>query len=169
MWNSSSSTTTTFLNAQLDKANLFNSFFQSVFIKDSEASDFQNPSQLTEHVISYLSCSVEEVAKLLQSIDINKATGPDNIPPRILKECAMELALPLTNFFNFTLSRGNIPTDWKVANVVPIFKSGKNNLADNYHPISLTSVIVKTGFIQKIETFFQGLFKDQIYFSRTLH
>ena len=56
----------------------------------------------------------------------------------------MELALPLTIFFNFTLSRGNIPTDWKVANVVPIFKSGKNNLADNYRPISLTSVDVKT-------------------------
>ena len=56
----------------------------------------------------------------------------------------MELVLPLTNFFNFTLSRGNIPTDWKVANVVPIFKSGKKNLADNYRPISLTSVVVKT-------------------------
>ena len=128
----------------LDKANLFNSFFQSVFIKDSEASDFQNPSQLNEHVIGDLSCSVEEVAKLLQSSDVNKASGLDNIPPRILKECAMELALPLRNFFNFTLSRGNIPADWKVANVVPIFKSGKNNLADNYRSISLTSVVVKT-------------------------
>jgi len=56
----------------------------------------------------------------------------------------MELALPLTNFLNFTLSRENIPNDWKVANVVPIFKSGKNNLADNYRPISLTGVVVKT-------------------------
>ena len=55
----------------------------------------------------------------------------------------MELALPLTNFFNFTLSREPIPTDWKVANVVPIFKSGKNNLADNYRPFSLTNVVVK--------------------------
>ncbi|KAK2555811.1 hypothetical protein P5673_022424, partial [Acropora cervicornis] len=54
----------------------------------------------------------DEGAKLLHSIDVNKASGPDNIPPRILKECAMELALPLTNFFNFTLSRGNIPTYW---------------------------------------------------------
>ena len=90
-----------------------------------------------------VTCSADEVAKLLQSIDVNKASGPDNIPPRILKECAMELALSLTNFFNFTLSRGNIPTDWKVANVVPIFKSGKNNLADNYRPIPLTSVVVK--------------------------
>ena len=75
---------------------------RAVFIKDSDASDFQNPRQLTEHVISDLSFSVEEVAKLLQSIDGNKASGPDNIPPRILKECAMELALPLTNFFHFT-------------------------------------------------------------------
>jgi len=50
-------------HSPLDKANVFNSFFQSVFIKDSEASDVQNPSQLTEHVIGDLSCSVEEVAK----------------------------------------------------------------------------------------------------------
>ena len=126
-----------------DKANLFNSFFQSVYTKASEASNFQNLNQLTEHVIGDLSCIVEEVTKLLQSIDVNKASGPDNISPRVLKECAMELALPLTIFFNFTLSRGNIPTDWKVANAVPIFKSGKNNLADNYRPISLTSVVVK--------------------------
>ena len=55
----------------------------------------------------------------------------------------MELALPLTNFFNFTLSRGNIPTYWKVANVVPIFKSGKNNSADKYRQTSLTSVVMK--------------------------
>ena len=45
-------------------------------------------------VIGDLSCSVEEVTKLLQSIDVNKASGPDNISPRVLKECAMELALP---------------------------------------------------------------------------
>ena len=45
----------------LDKANLFNSFFQSVYIKVSKASNFQNSNQLTEHVIGDLSCSVEEV------------------------------------------------------------------------------------------------------------
>ena len=95
-------------------------------------------------MLSVTSCSVEEVAKLFQSIDVKKESGPDNIPPRILRECAMELALPLTIFFNFTLSRVNIPTDWKVANIVPIFKSGKNNLADNYRPISLASVVAKT-------------------------
>ena len=50
----------------LDKANLFNSFFQSVYIKVSKASNFQNSNQLTEHVIGDLSCSVEEVTKLLQ-------------------------------------------------------------------------------------------------------
>jgi len=124
-----------------EKEHIYHSIKQT--FSTSEASDYQNLSQLTDHVIGDLSCSADEVAKLLQSIDVNKASDPDIIPPRILKECAMELALPLTNFFNFTLSRGNIPTDWKVANVVPIFKSGKNNLADNYRPISLTSVVVK--------------------------
>ena len=39
---------------------------------------------------------------------------------------------------------GRLPVDWKLANVVPVFKSGKNTLADNYRPVSLTSIIVKT-------------------------
>ena len=60
------------------------------------------------------------------------------------KPAAKHHYLVVSKEHNFTLSRGNIPTDWKVANVVPIFKSGKNNLADNYRPISLTSVVVKT-------------------------
>ena len=33
--------------------------------------------------------------------------------------------------------------DWKIANVTPVFKKGSCSLAENYRPISLTSVICK--------------------------
>ena len=56
----------------------------------------------------------------------------------------MELALSLTRLFNYSLSRGTLPIDWKAANVVPILKSGEQTAVDNYRPVSLTSVVVKS-------------------------
>ena len=41
------------------------------------------------------------------------------------------------------MSEGCIPTDWKIANVTPIFKKGSKLKPDNYRPVSLTSVICK--------------------------
>jgi len=39
---------------------------------------------------------------------------------------------------------GSLPQDWVTANVVPVYKRNKKNLASNYRPISLTSLVVKT-------------------------
>ena len=44
--------------------------------------------------------------------------------PRILKEIRNELVLPLTILFENSLLQGEIPEDWKIANVSPIFKKG---------------------------------------------
>ena len=84
------------------------------------------------------------MAKVLKSLNVNKACGPDGISPRLLKECHMELAPSLARLFNYSLSRGTLPTDWKTVNVVRIFKSGEQTEVDNYRPVSLTSVVVKT-------------------------
>ena len=58
-------------------------------------------------------------------------------------ETTKDLCGPLAYLFNYSLSLGKIPTKWKEANVLPIFKSGENTLADNYRPISLTSLVIK--------------------------
>jgi len=41
-----------------------------------------------------------------------------------LKEVADEIAEPLTEIFNKSVSEGVVPQDWKIANVTPIFKKG---------------------------------------------
>ena len=84
------------------------------------------------------------MAKVLKSLNVSKACGTDGASPRLLKECHIELAPSLTRFFNYSLSRGTLPIDWKTANVVPIFKSGEQTPVDNYRPVSLTGVIVKS-------------------------
>jgi hypothetical protein len=83
------------------------------------------------------------VLKLLLSLDIGKATGPDGIGNRLLKEAAPSICDPLCALFNKSLQAGVFPDCWKRANVIPIHK--KNSLTDcgNYRPISLLPCISK--------------------------
>ena len=82
--------------------------------------------------------------KLLQDLDPNKSSGPDDIPAKILKIAAEELAPALTNIFQCSLDTGKLPESWLQANITPIFKKGDRNTASNYRPVSLTSICCKT-------------------------
>ena len=87
--------------------------------------------------------SVDGVEKLLCNLNPNIACGPDGIIPRILKECAHEIAPALTVIFQMSLDSGTLPLDWKRANISPIFKKGDRSKASNYRPVSLTCVACK--------------------------
>ena len=67
----------------------------------------------------------------------------DGIHPRVLKECAKELAEPLTILFQTSLKESKTPMDWKEVIVTPIFKKGKRHEVGNNRPISLTAVCFK--------------------------
>ena len=109
-----------------------------------------------------IQASVQEVLKALKNIDPSKASGPDQIPGRVLRECSAEIAPSLTRLINTSLSVGCVPQDWKRANVVPIFKKGDNEDVCNYRAISLLSLISKIA-----ERFvlgrFLNFFADKIY------
>ena len=84
------------------------------------------------------------VSKLLSSLDVTKANGPDGIPARMLKHTATSITHSITKLFNLSLRIGHIPSEWKQSLVVPIPKS--NNIKgspNNYRPISLLSVFSK--------------------------
>ena len=83
------------------------------------------------------------MVKQLQNLNPSKATGPDNIPSRVLKEFASEIAPYLCIIFQQSIDLGQVPNDWKHAKVSAIFKKGKRDEASNYRPISLTSVTCK--------------------------
>ena len=85
----------------------------------------------------------EGVEKLLKNLDLNKATGPDNIGPRILQIAAEELGPALSLIFQRSLDTGDLPESWFQTNISPIYKKGDRTLAENYRPVSLTSVCCK--------------------------
>lgn len=124
------------------KAELFNRFFFSVFNKNKPADARPN---FEHHIFGLDKFSVHEidVRKGLKDLNINKACGHDLIPNIVLKNCADILAKSLTFLFNKILELGIIPSDWKRANVVPIFKSGCKNNIRNYRPVSLLPVVSK--------------------------
>ncbi|CAM4560474.1 unnamed protein product [Caretta caretta] len=66
--------------------------------------------------------------------------GLDALHPRVLKELVDVIAEPLAIIFENSWRTGEVPDDWKKANVVPIFKKGKKEDPGNYRPVSLTSV-----------------------------
>ena len=83
------------------------------------------------------------VEKLLSSLNSGKAAGPDDLPPRVLKELSSVISWFLTRIFQQSLETGKIPKQWKEANIIPIFKKGDKTMASNYRPVSLTCVASK--------------------------
>ena len=100
--------------------------------------------------LSTLSVTVEQMSKALKSLNPSKSPGPDEIHPKILREVADEMAVPLSYLFNVCMKHGKLPSDWKKAEVRPLFKKGDKSQPGNYRPVSLTSIVCKVfeGFIR---------------------
>ncbi len=97
----------------LEKAEILNQQFQSVFTdEDTQHLPDMGPSPYAP--IANIHISTEGVFKLLQNINPSKASGPDSIPGRLLKECAREVAPALRMLFQRSVTTGQLPDDWKV-------------------------------------------------------
>ena len=73
----------------------------------------------------------------------NKAPGPDNIGPKLIKFVAGEICNPIQYIYNLSFEQGIIPDKLKLAKVIPVFKSGDPTLPSNYRPISLLDIFDK--------------------------
>jgi len=66
--------------------------------------------------------------------------GPDGIHSKLLRELAEELAKPLSIIYQQSWLTGEVPDDWRIASVTPIYKKGRKEYPRNHRPASLTSV-----------------------------
>ena len=87
--------------------------------------------------------SARKVCRVLRSLKTDKASGPDGIPPRFLKEFGEELAPVLCHLFRLSLISCTYPSSWKHALVQSVPKKGDCSNPSNYCSIALTSAVAK--------------------------
>lgn len=125
---------------------IFNDQFSSIFTRE-DFSNFPTPTNIFQgedhDKCTTIEIKLEDVRKRLSALREDKSAGADDLSPRLLKHISTEIAEPLTTIFNLSLREGNVPLDWRKANVAPIYKKGSKNLAENYRPVSLTSNLSK--------------------------
>ena len=125
------------------KAEILNNQFLSAFTAE-DTSNIPSKGASPFPAMSNIQVSVGGVKNLLMNLEIKKATGPDFIPAFILKTAANEISPFLTSLFQLSLDSGVVPPDWRQAWIVPIYKKkGEKHLAQNYRPVSLTSITCK--------------------------
>ena len=125
---------------------VLNEYFSSVFTTEDISSlpvPFTKFEGNKSENLGQLVVIPEIIAKKIKKMKNNKSHGVDQIPPKLLKEIVEQISTPLAKLFNLSLEEGIAPSEWKEANITPLFKKGSRNKPENYRPVSLTSVVCK--------------------------
>ena len=80
------------------------------------------------------------VADKIKALKTRKSTGPDNIPPKLLKLAGDAIVPSLLSLFRLSIITGRVFTSWKTARLTPVYKKDDETDCCNYRPISLLSV-----------------------------
>ena len=115
-----------------------NAYFASVFTHEHKT--LPEFDYVLDEKLCNVLCTPSEVGKHLKNLNIHKSPGPDKLLPRILKECALELSTSLCNLFNKSFQSGSLPSDWKIAHIIPVHKKRPKHKKENYRQISLTLI-----------------------------
>ena len=126
-----------------EKVNICNRLYQSAFTREDD-SDPPSKGASPFSFMGDMTVDPKGVAKLLNRLNVHKASGPDGLNARVLKECSNEISPILALIYNESLTRGNVPDKWRQANVSPVFKKSEKYDAAYYRPVSLTCICCKT-------------------------
>jgi len=151
--------------SDVESAQALGRYFSEVFIREGEYKPEYSEDVNVEAGFGQINIDRNTVMKKLQKLQMDKAQGPDDIHPAVLRNCAEIISKPLTMIYEKSLQEGKLPDDWKVATVIPIYKKGSKNDAGNYRPVSLTSVpckvlesVMKDAMVDYLET--TGFYND---------
>ena len=78
----------------------------------------------------------QEIEMEISKLKSSKATGPFSIPINLLKITRSSLLTALQIIYNISFSTGLVPDQFKIANVIPIYKRGPETMLNNYPPKS---------------------------------
>ena len=134
---------TKLLSNTIDIANEFNDYFVNIGKTLSQAVprvDIISSTFLFKPLTNsfFLSpTSLQEIQDIISILRSGKACGPFSIPVPLLKILKFVMSKPLEILYNFSFSSGSVPDAFKIARVIPVYKSGSPLLLTNYRAISL--------------------------------
>ena len=138
-----------FINDYLEIANGFNTFFSQVgpnLASDIPQSDTTFKDYLPDSnpiMFEFSRISEIDILKICNQLKPKLSSGADFISNKLLKLIAPIIITPLHYLINLSLESGYIPREFKIAKVVPVFKTGDKHDFNNYRPISLLSSFSK--------------------------
>ena len=124
-------------------ADTFNTYFSQIGQKLAEKIPTTNKNFhnfLTDqnpHSMFFVPTTREEITDIVNNLKLKKSSGHDGIDNCLLKSIILSIVNPLVHIFNLSLTTGYVPTNTKIAKVIPIFKKGDALETNNYRPISL--------------------------------
>ena len=125
----------------------------------------KSPQKSLAHSIPMGEITVDPkgVLKLSNNLNIHKASGPDCLSARVLKECSSKISPMLALIYNESLAQGTVPDDWRQAIVSPVFKKGEKYNAANYRPVPLSPIHISLAAAVHLSTnTFLGNFVRQL-------
>ena len=125
------------------RAEILNNCFQRAFTQEQLPATpvLSVGRELPE--LSDVIISPEAVKLKLQALDPTSTPGPDGIHPRVLQGTRHSICTPLAHLYRRSLDTGELPGDWTIGRIVPIFKNGDRHDPGNYRPVSLMSITCK--------------------------
>jgi hypothetical protein len=97
----------------------------------------ENDPVISNDTFKFRVLNEDGVFNILQTMDISKATGADNISAKVLNTAAPYISNVVSNIFNACYQYGRFPSSWKTARVTTLFKGGSKTDRDNRRPISV--------------------------------
>lgn len=133
-----------------EKANLFNDFFINIGKKLNDSIPTSNknhePPVNNKNICQSLflkPVTGNEIVQIIATLKKNSSSGEDGISAILIKKLHIFLIEPLKYLINLCFSTCQIPENWKISIVTPIYKAGNKQEKTNYRPISVINNFAK--------------------------
>ena len=181
------------VNQSIDVANIFNEYYVNVTKEIGEVDtiyehdDIESilETHLNHDAVKYITekcvnnqtfsfnlVSQDHIYTKLCKTNVNKATGWDSIPPKLIKLGAESLCVPIHYLVNKSIQSSVFPDSLKRAEVIPIFKKDDMLVKKNYRPVSVLpclSKVFESILIEQMTAFFDSIFSKYMSGFRKNH